>query len=206
MNIAVRCLLGLFAVGGVLSAQAQPPSDTTAMAAAAPAPASAAAPSAAAREASKAVRRGARLATFGGCHDCHTPKVMTPQGPQPDKARLLAGYSAQAQLPAVPQGVIGPAQWGALATNDLTGWVGPWGTSFAANLTPDATGLAAWTAEQFIQTMRTGKHLGAGRAILPPMPWFDVAVLSDEDLKALFAYLRSVKPISNEVPQPIPPK
>jgi hypothetical protein len=53
--------------------------------------------------------------------------------------------------------------------------------------------------------MRTGKHLGVGRAILPPMPWPGVAALTDEDLKALFAYLQSLKPISNLVPQPIPP-
>jgi hypothetical protein len=85
--------------------------------------------------------------------------------------------------------------------------VGPWGTSFAANLTPDkASGLGGWTVDQFIKTMRTGKHLGVGRPILPPMPWFDVAVLRDADLKALFAYLRSVKPISNAVPAPLPPK
>jgi hypothetical protein len=107
---------------------------------------------------------------------------------------------------AVPQGVIGPTQWGAVATNDLTAWVGPWGISFAANVTPDVTGLGGGTEEQFIQTMRTGKHLGVGRAILPPMPCFDVAALTDRDLKALFAYLKSLKPISNQVPQPVPPK
>jgi len=93
-----------------------------------------------------------------------------------------------------------------VASNDATAWVGPWGISFAANLTPDATGLGGWTEEQFIQTMRTGKHLGVGREILPPMPWFGVAALPDEDLKALFAYLQSLKPISNNVPQPLPPK
>jgi mono/diheme cytochrome c family protein len=155
------------------------------------------------------VKRGEYLATFGGCHDCHSPKVMTPKGPAPDKARLLSGHPADAQLPPVPAGVVGssPNQWAALTNSHLTAWVGPWGTSFAANLTPDkATGLGGWTVEQFIKTMRTGKHLGVGRPILPPMPWFDVAVLSDADLKALFAYLRSVKPISNAVPTSSPPK
>jgi len=153
------------------------------------------------------VRRGEYLVNYGGCNDCHTPKTMTPQGPVADKSRLLSGHPADSQLPAVPPGVIGPTQWGAITNNDLTAWVGPWGTSFAANLTPDQdTGLGRWTADQFIKTMRTGKHFGAGRPVLPPMPWYDVAVLNDADLKAVFAYLQSLKPIRNAVPQPIPPK
>jgi len=163
----------------------------------------------AAGDAKSQVKRGEYLATFGGCHDCHSPKVMTPNGPAPDATRLLSGHPADSQLPPVPAGVVGPApnQWAALTNSDLTAWVGPWGISFAANLTPDkATGLGGWTVEQFIKTMRTGKHLGVGRPILPPMPWFDVAVLSDGDLKALFAYLRSMKPIRNQVPSPVPPK
>ncbi len=86
-------------------------------------------------------------------------------------------------------------------------WAGPWGISFAANLTPDAaTGLGGWTATQFIQTMRTGKHLGAGRPILPPMPVYALAAMTDPDLKALFAYLKSLKPVQNQVPAPVPPK
>jgi hypothetical protein len=155
------------------------------------------------------LKRGEYLVNFGGCHDCHSPKVMTANGPAPDKTRLLSGHPADAQLPALPPGLIGPApsQWAAITNGDLTAWVGPWGTSFAANLTPDAaTGLGGWTVDQFIKTMRTGKHLGVGRAILPPMPWFDVAVLTDPDLKAMFAYLKSMKPIQNPVPAPIPPK
>lgn len=153
------------------------------------------------------IRRGEYLATFGGCGDCHTPKTMTANGPVADKSRLLSGYPAGGQLPPVPPDVIGPGRWGALATNDLTAWAGPWGISFAANLTPDnSTGLGGWTFEQFKQTMRTGKHLGVGRAVLPPMPWLDVAVLTDQDMAALFAYLQSLKPIVNLVPPPVAPK
>jgi mono/diheme cytochrome c family protein len=153
------------------------------------------------------VRRGEYLVNYGGCNDCHTPKTMTPQGPAPDRSRLLSGHPADAQLPPVPAGVVGPNQWGAITNNDLTAWVGPWGTSFAANLTPDPdTGLGRWTVDQFIKTMRTGKHFGVGRSILPPMPWYAMAALTDVDLKAVFAYLRSLKPINNAVPQPITPK
>ena len=156
------------------------------------------------------IKRGEYLVSYGGCSDCHTPKLMTANGPQPDASRLLSGHPASASLPPLPPaGIIGPApsQWGAVTNNDLTAWVGPWGTSYAANLTPDAaTGIGGWTADQFVQTMRTGKHLGVGRPLLPPMPWYDLAVLNDRDLKAVFAYLKSIKPIRNQVPPPAPPK
>ena len=153
------------------------------------------------------VKRGEYLSLIGGCNDCHTPKLMTPKGPVPDRARLLSGHSANAQLPPVPPGVVGPGQWAALTNSDFTAWVGPWGTSFAANLTPDAeTGLGGWTAPQFIATIRTGKHLGVGRPILPPMPIGNMAALTDVDLKAVFVYLKSLKPIKNQVPAPTPPK
>lgn len=153
------------------------------------------------------IDRGKYLAVFGGCSNCHTPKLMTANGPVPDQARLLSGHPADAQLPSVPVGVIGPTQWGALTTGDLTAWAGPWGISFAANLTPDkSSGLGAWTLDDFSKTMRTGKHLGVGRAVLPPMPWFDVAVLNATDMAALFSYLQSLKPIANQVPAPITPK
>lgn len=95
----------------------------------------------------------------------------------------------------------------AMTNLHLTAWAGPWGVRFTANLTPDKkTGLGNWTAEQFIQTMRTGKHLGSGRPLLPPMPVADIATLSDADLRVLFAWLQSLKPIENQVPQPVPPK
>ena len=165
-----------------------------------------AAPGAYAQDANQEVRRGQYLAQFGGCHDCHTPKIMTPKGPELDTSRLLSGHPSHAPLPALPQGVIGPTGWGVTATSDLTAWAGPWGISFAANLTPDATGLRGWTTQQFVQTMRTGKHVGLGRALLPPMPWFNLAALTDQDLNALFVYLQSLKPVSNKVPQPVPPR
>jgi len=154
------------------------------------------------------ISRGKYLATFGGCADCHTPKVMTEHGPSPDASRMLAGYFPTTPLPKIPPGVIGPDPklWGAMTNGELTAWAGPWGVSFAANLTPDKiTGLGSWTPEQFIATMRTGKHLGVGRPLLPPMPYFDVAALTDSDMRALFAYLGSLPPIVNQVPPPIPP-
>jgi mono/diheme cytochrome c family protein len=149
--------------------------------------------------------RGRYLVTLGGCNDCHTPKLLRPTGPVPDSSRFLAGHPADAKVPPVPPGVLGPDRWGALVSPGLTAWAGPWGVSFTANLTPDASGLGSWTVEQFIQTMRTGKHLGIGRPILPPMPWYDIGQLTDEDLRAIFVYLRTVKPVQNAVPAPLPP-
>jgi hypothetical protein len=88
----------------------------------------------------------------------------------------------------------------------MTAWSGPWGTSFTANLTPDVeTGLGAWKEEDFVATVRSGRHQGRGRQILPPMPYWAVGSLSDEDLSAVFSYLRSIPAIKNRVPQPEPP-
>jgi len=152
------------------------------------------------------VKKGAYLVNLGGCNDCHSPKMMTQQGPMPDTALLLSGQRATANIPDVPAGAIAADKWLAITNNDMTAWAGPWGVSFAANLTPhNPTGLGAWSEETFIKTMRTGKHMGVGRDILPPMPWFNLATASDEDLKAIFAYLRSIKPVNNLVPAPMPP-
>ena len=163
-------------------------------------------PGVAAEASAARIKHGEYLAATGHCNDCHSPKIMTSNGPAPDPKRLLSGHPASQMMPPVPDHVIGPASWGGVFSNDLTAWSGPWGTSFAANLTPDKdTGMGGWSDQIFIQAMRTGKHLGAGRDILPPMPWYNVARLSDEDMGALFAYLQSLPPVKNQVPAPVPP-
>jgi hypothetical protein len=53
--------------------------------------------------------------------------------------------------------------------------------------------------------MFSGKHMGAGRPILPPMPWQNLSQAIDEDLRTIFAYLKSLPPVKNAVPAPIPP-
>ena len=152
-------------------------------------------------------KHGEYMVNFGGCNDCHTPKVMGPKGPVLNPTKLLSGQQADSKLPDLPSGLFAPGKWGGITNSDMTAWVGSWGTSFAANLTPDkATGTGAWTEDVFIRAMRTGKHLGTGRDILPPMPWFSLAPLTDQDLKDIFAYLQSIKPIVNKVPDPIPPR
>jgi hypothetical protein len=151
------------------------------------------------------VERGHYLVTVAGCNDCHSPKKMTPNGPVPDEARLLSGHPADERLAEVPQNLFGPNKWGAITNNNLTGWVGPWGISYAPNLTPDAeTGTGVWNEELFIKILRSGKFMASGRDILPPMPWSEYAKLTDPDLKAIFAYLKSLKPVKNQVPASVP--
>ncbi len=152
---------------------------------------------------SSPLKRGEYLVNFGGCHDCHTPKKMGAKGPELDTERLLSGHPEQMQLTAAPV-LQGP--WMAATVGTMTAWSGPWGISYTANLTPDReTGLGAWTEQNFVDTMRTGRHMGRGRPILPPMPWQMVGKLTDQDLSAIFAYLKSLPVVKNRVPQPTPP-
>ena len=151
----------------------------------------------------EAIARGGYLVRFAGCHDCHTPWAMGPKGPAPDMTRALSGHPSDVAVPP-PPAMSGPWVVAILATN--TAFAGPWGISFTANLTPDKdTGLGNWTEEMFMMALRTGRHEGKGRPILPPMPYQFVGSLNDDDLKAVFAYLRSIPAIRNKVPSPIDP-
>lgn len=167
-----------------------------------PAPAPEAAEAAQPTEA-ELVKRGEYLVQVMGCHDCHSPKLMGPQGPYPDPDRLLSGHPAGTQLPPLPKDAAG---W-ALMSMDLTAAVGPWGTSFAANLTSDESGIGNWTEEQFKRALTQGlyKGLEGSRPLLPPMPWQNLKDIKDEDVHAMFLYLKSTKPVANVVPAPIPP-
>jgi hypothetical protein len=153
------------------------------------------------------IKKGEYIVTTGSCQDCHSPKNLTPMGPKVDSTKMLSGHPADMPLPPFDASALKPGGW-VLMAPDITSFVGPWGVSFAANLTPDsATGIGAWTEDVFIKTLRTGKHLGQenGRPILPPMPWEFISKMTDEDLSAVYAYLRTLPPISNKVPAPISP-
>ena len=148
------------------------------------------------------IARGQYLVNVIGCNDCHSPKRMGPNGPEPDPGRLLSGYPHDASLAQVDTSEL--RSW-ALFSPDLTAAVGPWGVSYAANLTSDDTGIGLWTEAQFIKCMREGKYKGleGSRPLLPPMPWPNFAQMTDDDLKAVFAYLKSTKPVRNIVPPPV---
>lgn len=150
------------------------------------------------------IERGKFLVFAAGCGDCHTPKVFGPEGPQPDTTKILSGHPAEMTLPKADLTLVEPGKW-LLFTQDLTAAIGPWGASFSANLTPDnETGIGTWQPDMFINAMKTGKHLGAGRPLMPPMPWQNVGQLPEEDLRAIFAYLKSLPAVKNKVPDPIP--
>jgi hypothetical protein len=146
------------------------------------------------------VKRGEYLVRYGGCDDCHTPKMFDQKAnmPVPQMDRRLSGH---------PEGAPDPIS--SLAPGDslvvgatFTSFKTPFGTAYAANLTPDLeTGSGQWTEEQFVKIFRTGKHLGNGRPIMPPMPWASLARLTDDDMRAIFAFTRSLQPVKNKVPQ-----
>jgi mono/diheme cytochrome c family protein len=164
---------------------APPPAEETAAPAAAPA--------------QDAVERGRYLVTVMDCNGCHTP--FTPQG-EPDMSKMLSGHPEAIKVTAArpPQ-----SPWLASISETNTAWSGPWGVSFTSNLTPDrVSGIGSWNEQLFIDAIRQGKKSGVGRTLLPPMPWRMYANLTDDDLKAMFAYLQTIPAIANRVPEPIP--
>ena len=140
--------------------------------------------------ANTAVERGRYLVRITGCHDCHSPKV---QGMTPDLDRALSGRPGTTPLPSETKTEVH-------ASADLTAWQGPWGFSVASNLTPEpTTGIGTrYNEASFLATMRTGKKPN-GTPIMPPMPAEVYQNMTDDDLKAIFAYLRTIKPIRNAV-------
>ena len=149
-----------------------------------------------------AVERGKYLVLISGCHDCHSPKRDA--AGHINEALALSGRPATTATPSTTPGEIHTSL-------DLTAWTGPWGTTFASNLTPDPkTGLVSrkYTEATFLAMFRTGKK-PLGGPILPPMPWEMYNNMTDDDIKAMWAYLQTIKPIANLVPAPLaapPPK
>jgi mono/diheme cytochrome c family protein len=167
-------------------------------------PATPATPAPAAASAQTPAERGKVLVTVGGCHDCHSPKKIGPGGPEPDMSRALSGHPQDVKVTAqfkAPKG----SPYTIHTIDHLTAWSGAWGVSFAANLTPDPDTGMSMPERSFLAAMKSGAHLGSSRPILPPMPWQMYAQLSDDDLKAIYAYLKTLAPVKNKVPDPIPP-
>lgn len=154
-------------------------------------------------DAAAALERGEYLVTAMGCNDCHTPWHMTPNGPEPDMSKMLSGHPSGFVVTTPPKL---DAPWIAAVAATNTAVSGPWGISYSANLTPDLdTGIGRWTEEEFVATLRSGRHMGRGRELLPPMPWKFFGQLDDQDLHAIFTYLRTIPAIANKVPNPIAP-
>lgn len=180
---------------GLLAVASCAPRDTGTQGSAA---GSTAAEAGSAAPAANAVERGKYLVAITACNECHTPFTMGPQGPMPDMTRMLSGHPAAVVLsdPPAPTG-----DWVMSGNATNTAFAGPWGITYAPNLTPHETGLGVWTEEMFIKALREGKHMGVGRPILPPMPWTAYSQMTDDDLRAIFTYLKTIPPIDNVAPQ-----
>lgn len=149
------------------------------------------------------VQRGEYIVNLGGCHDCHSPKDIGPKGFEMIKARMLSGYPSDKPIMQGDPEVL--KQGWVLFVPDLTSASGPWGVSFSANITSDQTGIGNWTEENFMRALKEGKFKGLAnsRELLPPMPWQNFANVTDEDIRALFLYLKSTPAVNNVVPAAI---
>lgn len=127
-------------------------------------------------DAASRVERGRYLVQVTGCNDCHTPGTFYGA---PDAQRMLSGSEM--------------------------GWAGPWGVVYAANLTPDSTtGLGQWSIEDITKALRTGNRPD-GRQLATVMPWLNFSNFTDEDVRSIATYLKSIPPVTHEVPKPVPP-
>ena len=151
------------------------------------------------------IKKGEYLVTILGCNDCHSPKRMGANGPEIIPELMLSGYPSDRPLGKVSKDAL--ADGWALFNGDLTAGVGPWGASFAGNLTSDPTGIGEWSLDQFKIALTQGKYKGMadGRPLLPPMPWFNYINMKHEDVEAIYTYLMSTKPVKNIVPAPVTP-
>jgi len=152
------------------------------------------------------IAHGEYLVGIMGCHDCHSPKRMGERGPEMIPELMLSGFPSDRPIVKFKSELI--QQGFAMLYPDLTGAAGPWGVSFAGNLTPHETGIGNWTEEQFKRALTQGKSKGLenGRMLLPPMPWEGFANLKDEDVHAIYSYLKSIDPVENVVPAPVSPE
>ncbi len=150
------------------------------------------------------IKRGEYLVSSIGCDDCHSPKKVSATGFDIIPELRLSGFNPE--MAALKPSTDAVKQGWMLFGSDLTTAVGMWGQSYAANLTSDSTGIGSWNEDQFIKALREGKFKGLDntRPLLPPMPWFVYKNLTDDDLKSIFAFLKSTKPVRNVVPEPKP--
>lgn len=151
------------------------------------------------------IKQGQHLVTIMGCNDCHSPKKMGASGPEVIPDLLLSGYPSDRPVVKFDSKLI--KEGFPMLYPDLTAAAGPWGISFAGNLTPDDTGIGNWTEEQFKKAITEGKFKGldGSRTLLPPMPWQNLKSLTNDEIHAIFMYLKSIKPVKNIVPSPVTP-
>ena len=151
------------------------------------------------------VERGKLITEIYGCVDCHSPKIKEGEFFVNDPDRLFSGHPSENKLPQFPPEIIGPDKWRGLFTDSMTAWGGPWGISYSANLTPDMeTGIGKLSEKDFVSVLTLGIHSNMNRKLMQPMPWKEISQLDDNNLKAIYHYLKSVKPVKNKVPESVP--
>ncbi|MFY7900077.1 MAG: diheme cytochrome c-553 [Chitinophagaceae bacterium] len=146
------------------------------------------------------ISKGAYLVNIAGCGDCHSPKIMTEFGPVADSTRLFSGHRSTVKTPDISKDAF---KKGWVLFNDESTILATGGfISYSANITSDETGIGNWSFEQFKTAMTKGKWKGLenSRNLFPPMPWMNYQHMKEEDLKAIFAFLKSTKPVDNIVP------
>lgn len=150
------------------------------------------------------IERGRYLVRIGGCGDCHSSKTFGPEGQKENEDVLLGGYQPGDSFPIPDKKIV---RHSVVFNQQNTGFSGPWGISYAANITSDDSGIGTWTYGQFELAMRKGKYMGleGSRTLLPPMPWPNYREMTEGDMKAIFAYLKHTKPVKNIVPAPKAP-
>lgn len=119
-------------------------------------------------------KRGEYLTTLGSCNDCHTPRN--------EQGQYLPGMT--------------------MAGGNILEFVGEREPRAASNLTPSASGIPYYNEDLFVEVIRTGKV--RGRAISDLMPWGHYRGMTDEDLKAIFAYLKTLTPVDHYVDNSMP--
>ena len=146
------------------------------------------------------IKRGSYLVNAMGCDDCHSPKKMGPMGPELVMEQRFSGFPANRPFPKYDSSLVSKGIM--MFNEDLTSAAGPWGVSFSANITSDSTGLGNWSEAQFFKALREGKFKGLDQSLplLQPMPWQNLKHLTDEDIRAIFAFLKTTKPVKNVVP------
>jgi mono/diheme cytochrome c family protein len=91
----------------------------------------------------------------------------------------------------VTHGQVEEAEW---LTGAALGWRGPWGTTYSPNLRLSASDK---TAEEFVALARS--------PLRPPMPFFNLRTMKDDDVRAIYAYLRHLGPAGDPAPAYLPP-
>lgn len=127
------------------------------------------------RDANEQVKHGWYLVRIAQCNDCHTPNDEHGN----PRADMMFGGGARMK--------------------------GAWGDVVTPNITPDPSGISHYDETMFIKTIRSGRASGGVRQLNPLMPYSYFRNMTDDDLKAIFAYLRTIKPVRHHVDNSEPP-